>query len=75
MIGKTINKIFQKDILSVFSQKITKIRPVIGANGAGKTTLLKLRIKQLTEENASGKILSLLLLNGRDMMRVLGSGN
>lgn len=52
MIGKTTYEIFQKDILNVFSQKITKIRPVIGANGAGKTTLLKFKIKELAEEIA-----------------------
>ena len=51
-IGKTIYEIFQKDIFNVFSQKITKIRPVIGANGAGKTTLLKFKVKEVVEEIA-----------------------
>lgn len=52
LIGNTIYNIFQKDILNVFNQKITKIRPIIGANGAGKTTLLKFKIKEAVEEIA-----------------------
>lgn len=36
----------------MFSQKITKIRPVIGANGAGKTTLLKFKIQEAVMEIA-----------------------
>ena len=52
MIGKTTVEVLQKDILSIYNQRITKIRPIIGANGAGKTTLLKFKIKHLTEEIA-----------------------
>ncbi|MFW9830095.1 MAG: helix-hairpin-helix domain-containing protein, partial [Candidatus Thorarchaeota archaeon] len=48
--GKTTFEIFQKDLLSVYNQRLTKIRPIIGANGAGKTTLLKFKIKEITEE-------------------------
>ena len=40
------------DILNVFNQKITKIRPVVGANGAGKTTLLKFKMRDAVEEIA-----------------------
>ncbi|MFX1504030.1 MAG: helix-hairpin-helix domain-containing protein, partial [Promethearchaeota archaeon] len=49
-IGNTTYDIFQKDILSVYNQKITKIRPVIGPNGAGKTTLLKFKVKDAINE-------------------------
>jgi len=38
--------------LSVYNQKITKIRPIVGANGAGKTTLLKFKMKEAVEEIA-----------------------
>jgi len=51
-IGSTIYNIFQKDVLNVYNQKITKIRPIIGSNGAGKTTLLKFKVKEATNEIA-----------------------
>ena len=51
-IGNTIYNIFQKDVLNVYNQKITKIRPIIGSNGAGKTTLLKFKVKEATNEIA-----------------------
>lgn len=48
-IGKTVNEIFQKDLFNVYTQKISRIRPIIGANGAGKTTLLNFKIKKTLE--------------------------
>jgi len=45
-IGKFTSDIFHEDLLNVFNQKLTKIRPVVGANGAGKTTLLKFEAKK-----------------------------
>ena len=51
-IGNSTYEIFQKDILSVYNQKITKVRPVVGSNGAGKTTLLKFKVKQAINEIA-----------------------
>jgi len=51
-IGNTTYDIFQKDILNVYNQKITKVRPVVGPNGAGKTTLLKFKVKEATNEIA-----------------------
>jgi ABC-type Mn2+/Zn2+ transport system ATPase subunit len=44
-VGKSIIDIFREDLINVYNQKVSKIRPVVGANGAGKTTLLKFRVK------------------------------
>ena len=49
-IGKTITDIFHQDILNIYNQKVTKIRPIIGANGAGKTTLLKFHVVDFLDE-------------------------
>jgi len=51
-IGNSTYEIFQKDILSVYNQKITKVRPVVGPNGTGKTTLFKFKVKEATNEIA-----------------------
>ena len=48
-VGKLTSEIFHQDILNVYNQKITKIRPIIGANGSGKTTLLQFHVKDYLE--------------------------
>jgi len=51
-VGKSIIDIFREDLINVYNQKVSKIRPVVGANGAGKTTLLKFRVKAYLDELA-----------------------
>lgn len=53
-LNKDISEIFRQDILNVYNQKVTQIRPIIGANGAGKTTLIKFQVKDYMEELAPG---------------------
>ncbi|MEJ2251597.1 MAG: hypothetical protein P8Y97_18320 [Candidatus Lokiarchaeota archaeon] len=51
-LGLSISEVLRKDILNVYNQEITKIRPIIGPNGAGKTTLLKFIAKDISNQIA-----------------------
>lgn len=53
-VEKSVSDIFHQDIINIYNQKVSKIRPVVGANGAGKTTLLKYHVKDYLDEIASG---------------------
>ena len=51
-VNKHVSDIFHQDLLNIYNQKVTKIRPIVGANGAGKTTLIKFQVKDYMEELA-----------------------